>query len=303
MSAQGNEEEEQYLNLVRTIMERGADEQTRNGLCRTMFGHQFRFSLKGGKTPVLTTRKVSIRIAFFELMFFIRGQTHIRHLHENDIHIWDGNSTREFLDGRGLHYYPVGELGPIYGAQWRHFNSPFYDMDNHLQRMRGDRPTGGIDQLAQVIETLKNPATRSSRRILMTAWNPCQIEDMALPPCHVMCQFHVRENRYLSCSLYQRSMDVILGCPTNIMCYSLLTHILAKHCDLEADEFVHFIGNAHIYGEHYGGVKTQLERTPYGFPTIQIARKRENIEDYEYGDIEFSVPYVCHPGIKFTMVA
>jgi thymidylate synthase len=192
-----------------------------------------------GILPIITTRKISLRVAFHELMFFIRGQTNISHLHKNDVHIWDANSTREYLNSRGLQHYPVGELGPIYGAQWRNYNQ------------------SGIDQLATVIEQLRDPAQRSSRRIVMTAWNPCQLDDMALPPCHILCQFHVREGRYLSCALFQRSMDVVLGCPTNIISYSLLTHILAKHCDLVAEEFVHFVGNAHIYEEHLGGVNTK----------------------------------------------
>jgi thymidylate synthase len=282
-------EEEQYLTLLRKIVENGTNEQTRNGNCRTIFGYQMRFSLKEGLLPILTTRKISFRVAFHELMFFIRGQTDIKHLHENDVHIWDANSTREFLDSRGLHKYPVGYLGPIYGAQWRRYN---------LSSART-----GIDQLAKVIEQLKDPAQRSSRRIIMTAWNPCQLDDMALPPCHILCQFHVREGRYLSCSLFQRSMDVVLGCPTNIISYSLLTHILAKHCDLVAEEFVHFVGNAHIYEEHLEGVSLQLERSPLPFPAIVINRKRENIEDYEFSDIEFTAPYCCLEPIRYRMIA
>jgi thymidylate synthase len=285
-----NEEEIQYLNLLRTIIERGTLEQTRNGNCLTIFGHQQRFTLKGGKLPILTTRKISIRIAFFELMFFIRGQTNTQYLHQNDVHIWDANSTREFLDSRGLHNYPVGELGPIYGSQWRNFNG-------HIGVEHG------VDQLADVIRQLKNPETRSSRRIIMTAWNPGALSMMALPPCHMTCQFHVREGKYLSCLLFQRSMDTVLGCPTNIISYSLMTHLLAKHCDLIADEFIHFIGNAHIYEEHLDGVKEQLSRVPLQFPTINIIRKRENIEDYEFSDIEFTSPYCCLEGIKFKMIA
>jgi thymidylate synthase len=278
-----NEEEQQYLDLLHKIINDGTLENTRNGPCKTIFGHQQRFSLKGGKIPIITTRKMSIKVAFHELMFFIRGQTNIRYLHENNVHIWDGNSTREFLDSRGLNHYPVGELGPIYGAQWRNFN--------------------GFDQLAQIIEQLKDPKTRNSRRIVMSAWNPPQLDDMALPPCHIMCQFHVRDGKYLSCILFQRSMDCVLGCPTNIICYSLLTHILAKHCDLLADEFIHSIGNAHIYEEHLENVKIQLKREPLKFPSIIINRKRDNIEDYELNDIEFTLPYNCFEGIKFRMIA
>jgi thymidylate synthase len=299
-----NVEEMQYINLVKLILSTGTKEQTRNGNCLTIFGHQQRFSLKDGLLPVLTTRKISYRIAFYELMFFIRGQTNIRHLHENDVHIWDANSTREFLDSRGLSQYPEGELGPIYGAQWRNYNSPLYNSVLGLQNAHQlSHFSGGVDQLSQVIAQLRDPAQRSSRRIVMTAWNPCQLDKMALPPCHILCQFHVKDGLYLSCALYQRSMDVVLGCPTNIICYALLTHILAKHCDLVADEFVHFVGNAHIYEEHLDGLAVQLERTPFEFPKIVINTKRSNIEDYEFSDIEFVSPYVCHPPIRFHMCA
>jgi len=302
-----NKEEQQYLELLRTIMTTGIPEQTRNGICRTIFGHHQRFSLKDGKIPILTTRKISFRVAFYELMFFIRGQTNVRHLHENDIHIWDGNSTREFLNSRQLYHYPVGELGPIYGAQWRRFNTPFTNGsnggNNNANGGSNGGSNGGIDQLAQVIDQLKDPVKRSSRRIILTAWNPVQLDIMALPPCHMMCQFHVKEGKYLSCALFQRSMDTVLGCPTNIISYSLLTHLLAKHCDLVADEFIHFIGNAHVYDEHCANIGEQLEREPFPFPTISINSKRECIEDYEFSDIEFIEPYVCHPGIKFKMVA
>jgi thymidylate synthase len=280
-----NEEEIQYLNLLNTIIEKGILEKTRNGNCLTIFGHQQKFSLKEGKIPILTTRKISFKIAFHELMFFIRGQTNIRYLHQNNVHIWDANSTKEFLDSRGLNY-PVGELGPIYGAQWRNFNG-----------------NSQMDQLQDVINQLKDPEKRTSRRIIMTAWNPLQLDKMALPPCHILCQFHVKDGKYLSCVLFQRSMDTVLGCPTNIITYSLLTHILAKHCDLDADEFIHFIGNAHIYEEHLEDVKKQLERTPLAFPSIIVKHKKENIEDYEINDIEFITPYCSLETIKYKMIA
>jgi thymidylate synthase len=290
-------EETQYLTLLRNIIETGTLELTRNGNCQTVFGRHMSFSLKGGVLPILTTRKISIRVAFFELMFFIRGQTNIEHLPVNDIHIWDANSTREFLDSRNLTNYPVGELGPIYGAQWRHFNSTINNIPSVTEI------DDGIDQLAEVIKLLKDPELRTSRRIVMTAWNPAQLVRMALPPCHILCQFHVKNGKHLSCALYQRSMDAVLGCPTNILSYSLLTHILAKHCDLVADQFVHFIGNAHIYEEHIEGLRQQIDRTPFEFPRIQIINKRENIEDYEFSDIIFETPYVSHGPIKFRMYA
>lgn len=284
-----NKEELKYLKLLKKIIDEGTIEKTRNGDCYTIFGYEQRFLLKDGILPIFTTRNISIKIAFFELMFFIRGQTNIKYLHVNNIHIWDGNSTREYLDSRGLNDYPVGELGPIYGFQWRNFN---YNIDKN----------NGIDQLSNIIEELKNPEKRNSRRMVMTAWNPLLLDKMALPPCHVICQFHVKDGKYLSCALFQRSMDAILGCPTNIICYSLLTHILAKHCDLEVDEFIHFIGNVHIYKEHLEGVKTQIQRDPFKFPKIIIKNKKKNIEDYEFDDIYFVEPYNYHDKIKFKMI-
>ena len=299
-----NVEETQYLDLIRDVLENGSLEPGRNGDTISTFGRSMRFSLKDGQLPLLTTKRVAWKTCFRELMWFIRGQTDIKELQQQDVHIWDANSTREFLDSRGLSHYPVGELGPIYGAQWRNYNSPLYNSPMGLQNAHQlSRFGGGVDQLAQIIAQLRDPEQRSSRRIVMTAWNPCQLDKMALPPCHIVCQFHVKEGMYLSCALYQRSMDVVLGCPTNMVCYALLTHILAKHCDLVADEFVHFVGNAHIYEEHLAVLEEQLERTPFPFPRIVIKNKRDNIEDYEFSDIEFVSPYVCHPPIRFRMCA
>jgi thymidylate synthase len=279
-----NNEEIQYLELLRTIMNDGSIEQTRNGKCKMIFGHNFRFSLKGGILPLITTRKIYWKTAFHELMFFIRGQTHTRELHKNNVHIWDANTTRDFLDSNGLSHYEEGYLGPIYGSQWRNYNND------------------GIDQLTDIISILKDPTRRTSRRLIMTAWNPSKLKEMVLPPCHTLCQFNVKEGGFLSCALYQRSMDTAVGCPTNIVSYSLLTHLLAHHCDLIADEFIHFIGNAHIYEEHFNGVEEQLTRTPFEFPRIRINKKRDNIEDYEIGDIEFIHEYTHQSPIKFSMI-
>lgn len=289
-------EEYQYLNLVDDIITKGYKETGRNGDTLVKFGVNMRFSLRNGKIPIITTKKMAYRTCFEELFWFIRGSTNNEELLQKNVKIWSANGTREFLDGRGLHNYKVNELGPIYGYQWRHFNAPYCGVD-------GDYNKKGIDQLQDIINALKNPETRHSRRHILTAWNPQQIDEMALPPCHVLAQFHVRENKYLSCSLYQRSGDVGLGVPFNISSYAMFTHILAKHCGLEPDEFVHFIGNAHIYEEHIDMLKLQSLRQPYEFPEICIVNKHENINDYSYQDITWTKKYIHHDAIKLEMKA
>ena len=291
-----NTEEYQYLNLVKEIIDNGYLENGRNGKTRVKFGHTMRFSLRDGTIPILTTKKVAFRPCFEELFWFIRGSTDNRLLQEKNVSIWNGNSTREFLDSRGLYERAVCDLGPVYGFQWRHFNAIYTDSNS-------DYSSEGVDQLQNIIDDLKNEDTRSSRRHILTAWNPCQLDEMALPPCHMICQFNVRENKYLSCALFQRSGDVGLGVPFNIASYSLFTHILAKHCGLIADEFVHFLGNCHIYEEHIEPLKIQIQREPMEFPKIEIKRICENIEDYNIDDIEWKTKYVSHEIIKMKMSA
>ena len=291
-----NTEEQQYLNLVKEIIDNGYDENGRNGKTRVKFGHTMRFSLRDGTIPILTTKKVAFRPCFEELFWFISGSTDNRLLQEKNVSIWNGNSTREFLDSRGLYDRAVGDLGPVYGFQWRHFNAIYTDRNS-------DYSDEGVDQLQNIIDDLKNEDTRSSRRHILTAWNPCQLDEMALPPCHMICQFNVRENKYLSCALFQRSGDVGLGVPFNIASYSLFTHLLAKHCGLIADEFVHFLGNCHIYEEHIEPLKVQLQREPMEFPKIEIKRVCENIEDYNIDDIIWKTKYVSHEIIKMKMSA
>lgn len=288
--------ENQYLQLIKEILEKGSLEETRNGKTKSIFGYSMRFSLKDGELPLLTTKKVAWKTCFRELQWFIRGSTNNKELQDKNVHIWDGNSTREFLDGRGLYNNEVNDLGPIYGHQWRHFNAEYTDCHS-------DYSGKGIDQLANIISELQNPLTRNSRRLIVSAWNPCQINEMALPPCHILMQFNVRDNKYLSCSLYQRSGDVGLGVPINIASYSFLTHIIAKHCDLIADEFIYFLGNAHIYEEHFELIQEQLKREPLPFPKINILHKHENIEDYTIDDIEWVEKYVSFDPIKMIMKA
>jgi thymidylate synthase len=291
-----NNEENQYADLIRDIIENGSLEQTRNGITKSRFGHSMRFMLKDGSLPLLTTKRVAWKTCFHELMWFIRGETDNVSLQQNGVHIWDANANREFLNSRGLTNNEDNDLGPIYGHQWRHYNAPYSNCQT-------DYSGKGIDQLQYIINELKTESGRMSRRLVMSAWNPCQLDEMALPPCHVLAQFNVREQKYLSCALYQRSGDVGLGVPFNIASYSMLTHIIAKHCGLEAEEFVYFLGNAHIYEQHISPLMQQISREPYTFPKIQIAQMRENIEDYNIEDIQWITPYEYHPTIKMDMVA
>jgi thymidylate synthase len=291
-----NQEEQQYIDLIENIFENGTLESTRNGNTKAIFGNMMRFSLKDGQIPILTTKKTAWKTCLKELLWFIQGHTDNKLLKNQNVHIWDANGSREFLDSRNLTNYEEDELGPIYGFQWRHFNAPYTNSQT-------DYSNQGIDQLMQAITMLKDPSQRTSRRIIVSAWNPCQLDEMALPPCHVLFQFHVKQNKYLSCSLYQRSGDVGLGVPFNIASYSFLVHIIAKHCDLEPDEFVYFLGNAHIYEDHFDALQTQMKREPKPFPKICIKNKHENINDYTVNDIEFLTEYTYHESIKMKMSA
>jgi thymidylate synthase len=289
-------QEEQYLNLLREILERGTWEEGRNGRTKSVFGHSMRFSLQNGQIPILTTKKTAWKSCLKELLWFIRGDTDTKILQNQNVHIWDGNTTREFLDSRGLQHYREGLIGPGYGFQWRHFNAA-YNADTG-----SPRDETGIDQLNQIVEALKDPAQRTSRRLIMTAWNPLQLNEMALPPCHIMCQFNVHDGNKLSCAMYQRSCDVPLGSPFNIASYSFLTHLLAKHCGLEAYEFVYFMGNCHIYEDHIEPMRTQIERKPFEFPTIEIKTLRDNINEYEIDDFVIN-GYQSGEQIRMNMVA
>ena len=288
-------EEYQYLNLIENILENGVWEEGRNGKTKSIFGQSMRFSLKDGKIPILTTKKTAWKTCLKELLWFIRGQTDNKILKEQGVHIWDANGSREFLDSRGLHHYTEDILGPIYGAQWRHFNAEYNAAD-------GSASTEGVDQLQQIIDALKDPKQRTSRRLVMSAWNPCQLDEMALPPCHILCQFNVHDGNKLSCMMVQRSSDEFLGQPINIASYSFLTHLLSKHCGLEAYEFIYFIGNCHIYENAIDACKLQITREPFPFPTVSIKETRENINDYQIDDFVIN-NYCSHEAIKVAMVA
>lgn len=286
-----------YLNLVRNIIKHGAKEVGRNGTTYTKIGAMLRFSLKNQKIPLLTTKKLAWRVCLKELLWFINGDTNNNLLKEQNVKIWNGNGTRKFLDSRGLNYLKENDLGPVYGHQWRFWNAPYSREFGCSEDYKGK----GIDQLQNVIDEInKSKETgEASRRIIMTAWNPEQLDEMALPPCHVLSQYHLVNNK-LSCTLYQRSGDVGLGVPFNIASYSFLTHLLAKHCGLEAGHFVHFIGNAHIYDDHIEPLKLQLNNEPYDFPNLEIKEKRENIDDYKFEDFEVN-NYKFHKVIKMDM--
>lgn len=288
-------EENQYLNLIQQIIENGTWELGRNGRVLSIYGASMHFSLENNKIPLLTSKKVAWKTCLRELLWFISGNTSNSILNKKNVHIWDANSSRQFLDSRGLNNYSENDLGPIYGFQWRHFNAKYDNCDSDYQNQ-------GIDQLKYVIKCLKDPNQRTNRRMIISAWNPCQLDEMALPPCHVLMQFNVHDGNKLSCSMYQRSNDEACGTPFNIASYCFLTHLLAKHCGLIAYEFLYFKGNCHIYEEHLEDIKKQITREPYEFPILTINNIYENIEDYSENDFTLS-NYTYHDAIKYKMVA
>ena len=275
-------QEYQYLSLIKKIIKNGAQEIGRNGTTYTHIGGMMRFSLEDNKIPIMTTKKLAWRVCLKELLWFMNGDTNNELLQQQNVKIWNDNATREFLDSRGLYHLRENDLGPVYGHQWRFWNAPYSREFGCFEDYRGK----GIDQLQNIIDDINESKItgETSRRMIMTAWNPEQIEEMALPPCHVLSQFHITEGNKLSCTLYQRSADMGLGVPFNIASYSFLTHILAKHCDLEAKEFIHFIGNAHIYDDHIDVLEEQLSNEPYEPPYLIISEKKEKIEDYKFDD-------------------
>ena len=270
--------ERQYLDLIEDILKNGKMVDGRNGKALTVFGRSMRFDLKNNIIPALTTKKVAWKTCLKELLWFISGRTDNKILKDQNVKIWNDNSSREYLDSIGLLDRKEDDLGPVYGHQWRHFNAEYGTCDD-------DYTNKGIDQLKYIINSLKDKEKRYSRRLIMSAWNPCQLNEMALPPCHVLVQFNVIDDK-LSCALTQRSCDIGLGVPFNILSYSLLTHLIAKHCDLEVDEFVYFMGNVHIYDDHIEPLKKQIENDILEFPTLRINSKRDTIDDYRLEDFE-----------------
>ena len=290
----GDHYENQYLQLIRDIIEEGSIETGRNGKTCVVVGSSMYFSLENNVIPLLTTKKVAWKTCLRELLWFVRGQTNNKILTDQKCNIWKGNASREFLDSRGLTHLREDDLGPVYGHQWRHFNAKYTTCDE-------DYSGKGVDQLQNIIDLLKNPETRSSRRMVMSAWNPAQLDEMALPPCHVMSQFNVSSDDKLSCLLFQRSGDIGLGVPFNIASYAMLTHILATHCNLQPNKLIHVIGDAHIYEDHIESLKKQIVRPHYNMPEIFI-NKKDHIDDYEFDDIKIE-NYKYHPSIKMKMIA
>ena len=286
-------EEYQYLGLISDILKEGHDTNGRNGLTKAVFGSAMHFSLENNAVPILTTKKVAWKTCLRELLWFIKGSTSNVELQENNVKIWNGNASRDFLDSRGLHHLKENDLGPVYGHQWRFFNAPYTTCEDSYDGK-------GKDQLQYIIDNLKDPVNKYSRRLIMSAWNPCQIDEMALPPCHVLVQFNVLGENKLSCSLYQRSGDVGLGVPFNIASYSFLTHLIANHCGLVATEFCYYLGNCHIYSDHLESLDLQIKRTPNEFPKLSIKTIHENINDYTENDFNLG-EYKYHPTIKMEM--
>ena len=285
-------DEYQYINLIKHILEYGTMIEGRNGNALTIYGSSMHFSLENNTWPLLTSKKVAWKTCAKELFWFLKGSTSNTELQEQNVHIWDGNGSRDFLDSRGLTNLQENDLGPVYGHQWRFFNAPYENCNT-------DYSGKGVDQIKYIIDSLKNPKERYSRRLILSAWNPQQLHEMALPPCHVLAQFNVIGNK-LSCSLYQRSGDIGLGVPFNIASYSLLTHIIAKHCDLEANEFIYHLGNCHIYDDHIEPLRNQVNNVLYPFPKISILEKYDNINNYSIKDIKVE-NYQCNNVIKMEM--
>lgn len=286
----------QYLDLLSHVMENGVVKEDRTGTgTKSVFGYQMRFNLADG-FPLVTTKKTHLKSIVHELLWFLQGETNIEYLTQNKVRIWDdwpfaiykkseayqGETIREFADKVAedkAFAEEWGKLGPVYGYQWRNWPTP-----------SGEH----IDQIKNVIEQLKrNP---DSRRIIVSAWNVGQIDQMALPPCHAFFQFYVADGK-LSCQLYQRSADIFLGVPFNIASYAILTMMMAQVCGLECGDFVHTLGDAHIYSNHFNQVKEQLSRTPYTLPSLKINSDVKDIFDFKYEDFEL-FHYEAHPHIK-----
>jgi thymidylate synthase len=298
-----NQEEIAYLDILRDLITKGNERQTRNSITKSLFSRNLTFDLKNS-FPLLTTKKMFFRGIFEELLFFIRCNTNTKILEEKGVKIWKDNTTRTFLDNVGLNHYQEGDMGPMYGYQLRFFNANYKDCnDNYLNK--------GVDQLKYVIDTiLKDPF---SRRIIMTTFNPTQVNEGCLFPCHsLMIQFYIREENdiyYLSQQNYIRSNDIFLGNPYNVASFALMSYLLCHHLNYitksnkyKPDMLYITLGDYHLYKDHYEAAQEQINRTPYPFPQLNIKNYHDNIEDYEYEDIEM-INYMSHPAIKTKMIA
>lgn len=276
-----NEEELKYLQLMEHILKNGNDQPDRTGVgTKSVFGTQLKFSLKNNVLPILTTKKMFFRGAIEETLFFIRGETNTKKLEEKGVNIWKPNTSRTFLDSRGLFEYPEGEMGPMYGSLWRSFN--------------------GVDQLKNALHLLKTDP--NSRRIMITAYDPSLLYRSVLAPCHFFQEYYVHNGK-LSCQWHQRSVDYGIGLGFNIISYGVLTHLMAKASGLEAEELIFVGGNTHIYNNYLNQAKEQISRQPYPFPKINIKKNVSSIEDMEnlcFEDFEI-IDYQYHPAIKAEM--
>lgn len=300
-----NQEERKYLDLLKDILNNGSKRSDRTGIGTIgVFGSNLRFSLENNKIPMLTTKKMFAKGVVEELLFFLRGETDTKKLEAKGVNIWKGNTSRDFLDKKGLIEYPEGFMGPGYGYQWRNFGGSFNV--NHPFPNGGYGQDGlyysktGVDQVAGAIKTLKENPT--DRRIIISAWNPSQLEKMALPPCHMMVQFYAQEGQ-LSSQFYMRSVDTFLGLPFNILSYGIMTHIIAKTVGMTAKEVIFTGGDTHIYQNHVSPVVQQIIRDPYDFPTLTIHKDLKDVKDIEaleFADFEIQ-GYQSHPTIKAEM--
>lgn len=283
-----NRDEMQYLSLLNNIYNNGSKRQTRNAEVISSFSDKMTFDLRNG-FPLLTSKKIGWKTVLRELLWFIRGSTNNKELQEKNVHIWDGNASKEYLQSRGLDY-EEGDLGPIYGYQWRNFGGKYHGISGENGR--------GVDQIKYMIDLIKNDP--SSRRIIMSAWNPSDLDKMALPPCHILFQIYV-DGDYIDGQLYQRSGDMFLGVPFNIASYSFFLHIIGKITKKTPRFLYHILGDAHIYSQHYDAIETQLSKSTFSFPQLSISDELTDIDHID--ESYFRIENYNHCGIiKAPMV-
>jgi len=296
--------ENKYLDLIRTVLKKGDLRMTRPGInAVSCFGRYIKINLRSrcdlNLLPMLTTKFVSLRIILAELFWFLSGESSIDKLRNNNVHIWDGNTSREYLDSVGLYEYVEGETGPIYGWQWRHYGAPYTPVAYRNANWVAPK---GVDQITELIKSLRNDPT--GRRHILCAWNPEQNDEMVLPPCHMMAQWYIKNN-YLKCMMTMRSADIGLGLPYNMVSYSLLTHMIARVLKLKGGSLLINIGDAHIYENHIDALKMQVERQARDFPILTFSEKSanyENIDEFDYDDFILS-EYYPEKKIKMQMAA
>lgn len=278
-------EEDMYLRLISKVLHEGVFKMDRTGVgCTSLFGQHLRFNLKNNCLPMLTTKRVFFKGVAKELLWFLKGGTNSKPLEEEGVNVWAGNSSRSYLDSLGFTEYPDGELGPIYGYQWRSWGKPYRTRTESDGTPADD---AGIDQIARIIETIRTNPT--DRRMILSAWNVGELSRMALPPCHLLSQFYVSVDvsgvKHLSCAVYQRSADMFLGVPFNITSYALLTHMIAYVTGCQPKELVMNFGDIHVYKNHEEQVHTQMKRNGFSFPELHIRKVTTNIDELDYDDL------------------